>query len=101
MKKTFITNMSDSQEQGYDFKKLPKSAREFTCFLDLIIEDTLKNLPDNFTPTYIRCNKRGCHGIISTKIDFDEDAIEWKCSVCPTGGTITNLFENPGDPIAN
>jgi hypothetical protein len=45
MGKTFITNMSDSQEPGYDFKKLPKSARAFTCFLDLIIEDTLMNLP--------------------------------------------------------
>ena len=101
MEKTFIANMSDSQEPGNDFKKLPKSTREFSCFLDLIIEDTLKNLPDNFTPTYIRCNKRGCYGIISTKIDFDEDTIQWKCSACPTGGTITNLFENPGDPIAN
>jgi hypothetical protein len=101
MERTFIANMSYSQEPGYNFKKLPKSAREFSCFLDLIIEDTLKNLPDNFTPTYICCNKRGCHGIISTKIDFDEDTIQWECSACPTGGTITNLFESSGDHIAN
>lgn len=69
----------------------------FPVFLDLIIEDTLQNLPDDFTPTYIRCHKKGCHGIISSKIDLDEDTIHWKCSTCQTGGTFTNTFGNHGD----
>jgi len=69
MEKTFIANMSDSLEPGNDFKKLPKSARIFSCFLDLIIEDKLKNLPDNFTSTYIRCNKRGRLVLLGVKVN--------------------------------
>ena len=85
------------QRPKYDFSKLPKPAREFSCFLDLIIEDTLQNLPNNFTPTYIRCHKKGCHGIISTRIDFGENTIHWKCSACPTGGVVTNTQCNQDD----
>ena len=75
-----------------EFKNLPKSARDFHCFLDLIIEDAIEKLPDTFTPTFIRCHKKGCQGNISSKIDSEEDSIYWKCSVCPTSGTITNIF---------
>ena len=78
-----------------DFKKLPKPAREFTCFLNLIIEETLTTFPINFALTYIRCHKKGCHGNISSKFDPDEDAIHWRCNVCPTGGIITNILEKP------
>ncbi len=78
-----------------EFKDLPKPAWEFNCFLNLIIEDTIGKLPDTFTPTYIRCHKKGCHGSISSKVDVAEEMIQWKCSICPTSGSITHIFEEP------
>lgn len=77
---------------NYNFSKLPKSTREFSSFLNLILTDALETLPDSFTLTYIRCHKKGCHGTISSKIDLAEDILHWKCSVCSTSGTITNAF---------
>ena len=72
------------------FNQLNKTTREFTSFLNLIIEETLQKLPIEYTPTYIRCHNKVCHGIISTMFDFDSDEILWKCSDCDTGGNIKN-----------
>lgn len=72
------------------FKKLHKTTREFTSFLDLVIDETLQKHPIDFTTTYIRCHKKGCHGIISSMFDFGKSEIHWKCSDCETGGNIKN-----------
>jgi len=84
--------MPNSINREGHFRKLPKAVREFNSFLDLIIDETFMKLPGEFTPTWIRCHKKGCEGAVSTKIDFDEDTIHWKCSTCPTSGNITNIY---------
>jgi hypothetical protein len=72
------------------FNQLNKTTREFTGFLNLIIEETIKKLPDEFTPTNIKCHKKGCDGIISIRFDFESEEILWKCSDCDAGGNIKN-----------
>jgi hypothetical protein len=90
-----INNMdleSNKKEIQEHFNQLHKTTREFTSFLNLIIEETLQKLPADFTPTYIRCHKEGCKGIISTMVDFGNDEICWKCSDCESGGNIKNTI---------
>lgn len=86
-----VINKKDIQDH---FKKLPKAAREFESFLNLVIEEALNNLSEEPIPSYIRCHKKGCYGIISVNYNLEEDMVHWKCSDCPTGGTISHIFDS-------
>lgn len=72
-------------------KPLPKEAREISAFFSLLLEETMKTMPPTFTPTWIRCFRKGCTGLISTKVDLDNNELHWKCSKCKNGGTLTGL----------
>ncbi|MBU1720751.1 MAG: hypothetical protein KKA07_16920 [Bacteroidetes bacterium] len=77
------------------WEDLPKAAREFTSFLDLIIDSIMEDhLPEWFVSTEIRCHKKRCHGTIYAKYSEIEDAIHWRCNTCKTSGVITNMGLN-------
>jgi len=75
-----------------NWEDLPKATREFTCFLDLVIDETIESGKDEFTPTYIRCFGKKCFGIIETCINLDEESISWRCTTCKKSGTISKIF---------
>jgi hypothetical protein len=88
----YISNVSHSHNKSGDIpKKVPKEAREISAFFSLVIDETFEKLPTELTPTTIRCFRKGCFGIISSAIDFDNNEIHWKCSECVNSGTITGL----------
>lgn len=72
-------------------KPIPKEAREISAFFSLLVEETMKTMPDTLTPTWIRCFRKGCTGIISSEINFEKNEIYWECSKCRNSGTITGL----------
>lgn len=74
------------------WEKLPKKTREWTSFLNLIIDETMEHMNEVFTPTWIRCFEKKCHGSIKTKMDAHVDTVHWQCNQCPWGGTIRNIF---------
>ena len=75
-----------------NWEDLPKATREFTCFLDLVIDETLESGNKEFAPTYIRCFGKKCHGIIETSINLNEESINWRCTSCNKSGTISKIF---------
>ncbi|GAP68716.1 hypothetical protein BA6E_104164 [Bacteroidales bacterium 6E] len=83
---------NDFNNPAINWEDLPKATREFTCFLDLVIDETLELGTEEFTPTYIRCFGKKCHGIIETSINLSEESINWRCTYCDKSGTITKLF---------
>jgi len=74
--------------EGDTPKPVPKQAREISAFFSLLVEETMKTMPDTLTPTWIRCFRKGCTGTISTKVDLDEDKLFWECSDCKYSGTL-------------
>ncbi len=86
-------NISNNQhfpnKEGGIPKQVPKEAREISAFFSLLVEETMKTIPDELTPTWIRCFRKGCTGIISTKVDLDDNELHWKCSKCKYSGTLT------------
>lgn len=74
-------------------KSIPKPAREISAFFSLIIDETLEQLSITFASTGIRCFRKRCHGIISSKIDFERNEIHWKCSNCRNSGNITGIYK--------
>jgi len=74
--------------------KIPKEAREFSAFIYLISEAATGDFPNDHVQTDIRCFKKGCHGLISTQLDFDNNAIKWECSDCQNNGSIGGWLDN-------
>ena len=74
-----------------ELNPIPKEAREISAFFSLIIDETMEKLPSTLTPTGIRCFKKRCTGIISSKVDLNNNEIYWKCSKCRNNGTITGI----------
>ena len=68
--------------------KIPKAVRELAGFLSLVYDETMINIPSTLTPTYIRCFKKGCEGLISTELNADDMSIHWKCSNCVNEGVL-------------
>ena len=69
-------------------KSVPKQAREISAFFSLLTEETMKKMPSELTPTWIRCFRKGCTGTISSAVDLDENKLFWKCSECKYSGTL-------------
>ena len=84
--------MSKSKSSQSDDNSIivPKATRELNSFLSLVVNATMKTYPTIFTSTQIHCNKKGCEGIISSKIYIANDKISWQCSLCENEGTIGN-----------
>ena len=76
-------------KQGISPKKIPKEAREMSAFFSLLVDETMKTMPDELTPTWIRCFRKGCTGTISSAVDLDENKLFWECSNCKYSGTLT------------
>ncbi len=74
------------------WEDLPKETREFTCFLNLIMDETIESMNEYFVPTYIRCFGKKCHGIIETSINLDLAEIYWRCTSCKKSGVISHIF---------
>ncbi|MBN1969902.1 MAG: hypothetical protein JW870_11090 [Candidatus Delongbacteria bacterium] len=69
-------------------KPIPKEAREISAFFSLLVEETMKTMPDTLTLTWIRCFRKGCTGIISSAVDLDDNKLLWECSKCKYSGTL-------------
>ncbi|MFW5822270.1 MAG: hypothetical protein ACOCU7_02675 [Tangfeifania sp.] len=82
----------DSKNIDVKWENLPKETREFTSFLNLIIDETIESGNEDFVPTYIRCFGKKCHGIIETAMNLESDKVHWRCTQCPKGGVISNIF---------
>ena len=94
---TAIELLEDDMKKSHDeseqeFKKLPKATREIASFFYLVIDETIENLSQTYSSTGIRCFKKNCEGIIWSEIDENCSDINWKCSSCRNGGTITGVF---------
>lgn len=79
---------SKSKQSTDNSNILPKETRELNSFLAQVVEATMQTYPTIFTLTKISCNKKGCDGIISTKLLVTNDKIAWQCSKCENSGTI-------------
>jgi len=90
------TMQSGNQKEDFS-RRIPKPAREISAFFSLIIDETLEQLSADFASTGIRCFRKGCLGIISTKIDFERNEIQWKCSDCGNSGTLTGIYKSQED----
>jgi hypothetical protein len=66
--------------------------REFTSFLNLVINETIESGNEDFVPTYIRCFGKKCHGIIETAMNLKSDEVYWRCTNCSKSGVISNIF---------
>ncbi len=88
---TISNNPHLPDREGDIPEQLPKETREISAFFSLLIEETMETMPSELTPTWIRCFGKGCDGVISTKLDFDNNELHWKCSKCRKQGTITGL----------
>ena len=88
-----MDNKSEKTEKPeIRWEDLPKVTREFTCFLNLVMDETIESGTDQFAPTYIRCFGKKCHGIIETSIDYELNQINWRCTSCNKSGTISKIF---------
>ena len=66
--------MQDCPDKPRDITKhIPKQAREISAFFSLLVDETMKTIPDTLTPTWIRCFGKGCTGTISSSVDLDEN----------------------------
>ncbi len=83
---------NDFNRQTLQWDDLPRETREFTCFLDLVIDETIESGKEEFTPTYIRCFGKKCFGIIETCINLDKESISWRCTSCNKSGIISKIF---------
>ena len=68
-------------------------------FFHLIIEETIESMNVEFIPTYIRCLKKNCHGIIETAMHENMKDICWKCNNCTNSGIIKNVFGDWCSPL--
>ncbi|MCX6258629.1 MAG: hypothetical protein NTW49_12140 [Bacteroidia bacterium] len=75
--------------------EIPKQAREMGGFISLVIDEATKGLHNTFINSGLRCFRKGCHGEISTLLPDVFSDIEWKCSKCVNGGTISD-WHNSG-----
>jgi len=78
-------NTSQNTDNSNNISKIE---RELASFIALIVDATMQSYPTVFTETKIKCNKKGCDGIISTKLLVTNDKIAWKCSKCENNGII-------------
>ena len=87
-------NISNNQhfpdKEGDIPKPVPKEARELSAFFSLLVEETMKTMPSEFTSTWIRCFRKGCTGTISSSVDLDDNELYWKCSKCRNHGILTD-----------
>jgi hypothetical protein len=79
---------SKSTQSAENSIVLPKETRELNSFLALVVNATMQTYPTIFTLTKINCNKKGCDGIISSKLLVTNDKIAWQCSKCENSGII-------------
>ena len=84
-------------ESGDIPKHVPKEALEISAFFSLVIDETMEKLPSTLTSTGIRCFRKGCFGIISSEILFENNEIHWKCSKCRNEGRISEWQKKKWD----
>jgi hypothetical protein len=72
-------------------KPVPKAAIEISAFFSLLVDETMKTMPDTLTPTWIRCFRKGCTGTISSAVDLDDNKLFWECSKCKYSGTLVGF----------
>ena len=82
----------DFKNKDVVWEDLPKETREFTSFLNLVIDETVESFNEDFVPTYIRCFGKKCHGIIETAMNLEFDEVHWRCTKCQNSGVITKIF---------
>ena len=84
-----ITNFQHFlNEEGNIPTDMPKEARELANFLALLVDDASSGDYDA-EPT-IRCNQKGCEGLIVPTLVEDETEIYWVCIKCKTKGVISD-----------
>jgi hypothetical protein len=66
MNKSKNKYLPDSQDNNP--KTIPGAAREMPAFFSFIVEETMKTMHDELTPTWIRCIRKGCSGIIPPQL---------------------------------
>ena len=85
----YLSSMPHSTDDtGNIPKKVPKEAREISAFFSLLVDETMKTMPDTLTSTWIRCFRKGCTGTILSAVDLDDNKLFWECSKCKYSGTL-------------
>lgn len=87
-----MNKLSDNHIEDIPWEKLPKKTREFSSFMYLVMDAAMESMSETMTPTYIRCFRKGCKGIIETSFDFDAETINWRCTKCVNSGDIRNIY---------
>jgi hypothetical protein len=88
----YISNMTHIiDETGNIPTNQHKSARELANFHALVVDETMIDMPDSLTPTWIGCFRKGCTGTISSSVDLDDNKLFWECSECKYSGTLNGF----------
>lgn len=97
----YISNLTHFlDEKGNIPKIMPREAREMASFFALVVDFTTKTKPSTLTPTGIRCFRKGCHGMINSKIKPDKQDIHWYCPECENEGVISHWQKTKWDNSA-
>jgi len=85
-------NQGENIPKEIQWEKLPKKTREFSSFMYLVMDAAMESMFETMTPTYIRCFRKGCKGIIETSFNFETETINWRCTKCVNSGNIRNTY---------
>jgi len=87
----FITNITHLlDDQGDIPNDMPQKARELASFLTFIIEAATDFESEDGFETGVRCNQKGCQGMIQSWLLLEENhEIYWHCPECGNEGIIS------------
>jgi hypothetical protein len=86
-------------EEGNIPTAMPVEAREFAGFLAMIVDITTEKPDTTFKTTTLRCNKKGCKGLILSALTPNFDEVHWHCPDCNRHGIIRNWQGTKWDNI--
>ena len=87
----YITDIRHLMEASQKMaEEMPPEARDLIGFLTQIIDITTIMLPNTLSSTAVRCNTKGCDGLIKSALRPDTEEIHWYCPKCEKEGLINN-----------
>ena len=78
-------------EDGDIPEEIPSEARQLASFLALIVDEVTSEFPrtDRGVDTGIRCQRKGCPGMVNGALDDRESEVHWYCLECGDMGVIS------------
>jgi hypothetical protein len=74
-------------------------ATRLAFFVSLIVDEA--SLYDSDAVPAIRCNQKGCTGLVVTGVDIETEDIYWVCPKCKMEGRVSNWKNTKWDNCKN